>query len=85
MAKTVPMAKLEFIKWAEDKKCVPKEEATQLRQGFEDDPRVERDHKGLGGRFQLWILNAACTKENVRSKYVDAGAEESSWIGMGSA
>lgn len=72
----VPMTKEEYVHWMTETKRVPKPEAESHWKSFEDDPAVDRDTDGIGGRQQLWIPNAFRSREFFRDKFVESAQEE---------
>jgi hypothetical protein len=72
------MGKKEFVKWATEAKCLPEEEAKEWWDQLKDDPSVDWEHKGRGGRLQLFIPNAVVRRERLRDRYIDNAQEEGS-------
>ena len=77
-ASDVPMWEGEFQHWGEGTKRLPGAEVRAWWQELLDDPNVERDYKGRGGRLQLYIPNAILARDRLRDRYIDNAQEEGS-------
>lgn len=74
----IPMWEGEFLKWATETKCLPEEEAKEWWKEMKDDPSVVRDHKGRGGRLQLFVPGAVVARERLRDRFIENEEEEGS-------
>ena len=74
----VPMWEEEFKHWAVDMKRLSEEEAQDWWKEMLDDPRIERDNAGRGGRLQLFVPKAMVAREQLRDRFIENLQEEMS-------
>ncbi len=72
-----PMTEGEFLKWAVGVKAIPDEEAAAWWKELRNNPHIDRDKGGRGGRLQLYVPRETF-RENKKEEYIDERAEEGS-------
>ena len=75
--RTKPKSEAEFLKWAQNKKCLSKEDSGAWWEELEANRNIERDNKGYQGCFQVWVPVDGI-RINQRERYQDNRAEETS-------